>query len=48
MVVTSEGVLHVYSLDLEVGGECVLQKTFRYVQPVTRSKANAESCVCAV
>ena len=31
MVVTSEGSFHVYSIDLEAGGECVLQKTFRSV-----------------
>lgn len=29
MVITSEGVLHVYAIDLETGGECVLQKTYR-------------------
>ena len=29
MVVTSEGSLHVYSIDLESGGECVLQKSYK-------------------
>jgi len=31
MVVTSEGSLHVYSIDLESGGECVLQKSYKSV-----------------
>ena len=31
MVATSEGVLYSYSLDLENGGEAVLQKSYSYV-----------------
>lgn len=28
MVVTSEGVFYSYAIDLENGGECILQKSF--------------------
>jgi autophagy-related protein 18 len=33
-VVTSEGTLYTYHLDLEVGGECVLQKSYKCVKRV--------------
>lgn len=32
-VVTSEGTLYSYHLDLEVGGECVLQKSYKCALP---------------
>lgn len=31
MVVTSEGIFYSYSIDLEHGGECVLQKSYSLI-----------------
>ena len=33
-VVTSEGILYVYHIDFETGGECVLQKSHKCVRTV--------------
>jgi autophagy-related protein 18 len=42
MVVTSEGVLHIYAIDLENGGECVLQKTYSLMEGIEEAGSGVD------